>query len=44
MKKKNLLVLAFGSLLGMQAQAQSFGDYEWKEEMTVVKEIPAEFQ
>lgn len=37
-------MLAFGSVLGVQAQAQSFSDYEWKNEMAVVKEIPAEFQ
>lgn len=37
-------MLAFGSFWGIQAQAQSFSDYEWKEEMAAVKEIPEEFQ
>ncbi len=42
MKKNSLLTLALSSFLGLQASAQSFGDYDWKSEMAIV-EIPSKY-
>ncbi len=44
MKKNSLVLIAISSFFGWQAQAQSFSDYDWKEDMAVVKEIPKEYQ
>ncbi len=42
-KRNSFLIAILFSLAAVQGNAQSFGDYEWKAEMTPLPEIPAEY-